>query len=327
MNRFRQMLPMLITAVVVVLILWWGYGRFYRGPIESLQSEIADARSDVDKARDMLRNNPALEDRMAEIVNRTLGGNEETIDDALRSRLNAIVSAIGLNDATVGTGRSSAKDSPARRAFPRSGSWRALRDELDFVEREGFVSAEGSFEQVVALIDRIMAEPWMKRIDQVRLDQKDNGARYGVTVRLTTLYIPGRSPDEDAGPEPYPQERMERFASLVGGSPFRVPPPPPPPPAPEPEPKPDPTPAPPPGPPPFPWQEWVLTGVAAGREGPEAWLRNASSGETRILRPGGRIGDAELASANGDSVVLVLDDARFRVLVGNRLSDRTPLAD
>jgi hypothetical protein len=52
-----------------------------------------------------------------------------------------------------------------------------------------------------------------------------------------------------------------------------------------------------------------------------------NTGETRILRPGQSLHEAELASLEADAAVFRLDEARFRVLVGKSLSDRTPLVD
>jgi hypothetical protein len=56
-------------------------------------------------------------------------------------------------------------------------------------------------------------------------------------------------------------------------------------------------------------------------------LRNVNTGETRILRPGQSIDDAELAVLEADAAVFRLGETRFRVFVGKSLSDRSPLVD
>ena len=60
-------------------------------------------------------------------------------------------------------------------------------------ELNGWITAQGTFPQIVELIDAVAAEPWAKRIDQIKIDPKDNGERFGISIRLSTLFIPGRA--------------------------------------------------------------------------------------------------------------------------------------
>ncbi|UCD76488.1 MAG: hypothetical protein JSV91_06100 [Phycisphaerales bacterium] len=310
----------LVALLIACLLLWSGAEAVFFGPRRDLVGQIADAQAAVDKSRNRLDDMPALERQLTSYADRTLGSDKEEVDAHLRQRLNRIAETVKVAGATVGTGSRSSRQSPARRAFPRSASWDALRDEIDLVELDGWISGEGSFAQVMQLVDRIEAEPWLKRIDYLKLDPKDNGERFGFTVRLTTLYLPGRSPAE-AAPAAYDRSRFQRLASLVESNPFRLRPPrPAPPPA-----APEAAPSPPPSPPEFPYEQWVVTGVAQSQAGEEVWLRNSSTGETRILRVGQSIGKAVFASLRGDSAVFRIDDRHFLVQAGRNLNDRSAL--
>jgi hypothetical protein len=236
----------------------------------------------------------------------------------MRSPINRIAEEIGLRGPAVGTGGRRTLRSPARTAFPRSGVWRELRDEPDFVELDGWISGEGSLEQIALLGARIDAEPWMKRVDSVKLDAKDNGARFAVTIRMTTLYLPGREPDPDAvqcteaavGP---------KLVAFVQRNPFRIPPKPAPPPVAVSTP---PNPDPPPAAPTFPWQAWAISGIAEGPDGSEVWMRNLRMGETRRMIIGDTIGGAVLIDAPAEWAEFELNGTRFRVRLGSPLSDR-----
>jgi len=303
-------------------LVWRAAGAMYFEPmsevrekITSRQETLASYDRRLDSARETRIDTEAF-------VARTLGGDVETVDHRLRSRLNRVAEELSLARHSVSTGSTTAKASPARLIWPRKGAWRELRDEIDFVEVVASVSGEGTLEQIVGLIDRVDAEPWLKRINQVVIDPKNNGETFGVTVRLTTLFLPGRSP-ETMPRATYDTGRMVMLAGLIETNPFRVPPPSVPVvAAPPPEVAPPPAPPPPPG---FPWRDWQVTGVAEGPTGPETWLRNTRSGKSRKLMVGGAIGKAILKSAGGEWAEFRLGSESFRVQVGNRLDDRSPV--
>jgi hypothetical protein len=317
--------PVPIIGIVAALCIvgWLGAAtanRMYFAPASELRQEVADLETQTREVEGRLANRNKLDDAIQAFVDRTLGGDQETVDHQLRTRLNRIAEELELKGASVGTGSISTRRSPARSAFSRRGSWRELRDTTDFIELDGWISAEGSLQQVVQLVDRIDAEPWLKHIDQVKLDGKDNGRRFAVTVRLTTLFLPGREPGA-APATVYDPSRAEQFAALLTSNPFRVPqrrrpnaqatPQPP-------------TPAPPAG---FPWADWTLTGVAQSTAGPEIWLRNPKSGDTRRLAIGESIDAAELVAIGSTWAEFRLEGRRFRVLVGKNLNDRTPVSE
>lgn len=318
----RTLVLFAVGAIIVGWLLWSTANQMYFAPraehldrIEQLQSRVAEYRRTLDLQ-------PRQQSQVASIVERTLGHDVESVDHRLRSRLNRIAEEVGLDGASINTSNPAARGTPAQRRFGRRGLEGELREKIDFVEVEATIVGEGTFEQIVELTDRIETEPWIKRIHEVRLNPRGNGERFNMTLRLVTIYLPDR-PTEPAPAEPYDEARMARFAALVGQNPFRIPPPP----APEPEPEivrpADPTPA---ADPPFPYQEWVVTGVAESRHGHEVWLRNRRSGETRRLGTGDALRELTFTAARDDRAEFEHDEERFLVAVGRNLNDRTPLS-
>ncbi|MBT8484577.1 MAG: hypothetical protein KJO43_03295 [Phycisphaerae bacterium] len=294
-------------------------------PRDAVRADVAALGERVAGYRTALEDERRVRDAMDALTDRTLGGDVEVVDHHLRTRLNRLAERAGLAGAAVGTGGPAARRSPARTAFPRGGIWRELRDAIDFVEIEGWLTAEGTLAQAVELVDAVAAEPWIKRVQQVKLDPKDNGDRVTLTLRLTTVFVPGRGPAEIPSVAAYDRGRLDRFARLLDRNPFAVPAPPP---APvETVAQEVPTPPPPPAAPSFPWEDWQLTGVAEGPSGREAWLRNRATGAARRLAVGEQIDRAVLASASGEWAEFALGEQRFRVQVGRNLNDRERLRE
>ncbi len=298
-----------ITGIVVVLA---GLGWLGWTPVRSL---YLDERADIEQRRakliaqvaryqagadDSLRVRTALQ----AYADRTLGGDLEAVDHGLRTRLNRIGEEVGLAKLSVATGRVRSMESPARSLRPFR-AHRELREELDFVEVEALVSGEGSLEAAMRLVHRIEAEPWIKRVVQVRLQPRDNGERFVVTIRLVTLYLPGRTPARrletvaDLG-------GFERYQLLARSNPFQL--------AAKLAPA-SPMPA---------EQQWVLTGVVSGPDGVEVWLLHAESGLSQRLTVGPSIEGVRLVSAAGDTAEFKFGEDRFTVPVGRPLTPGEP---
>jgi len=315
MNR-RMLIVSVIGTVLGLLILYSTANRIYFSPRAAILSDLEEATEDVTRYRSALENRVRLQRQLRDYINRTLGGDIETVDHRLRTRLSRIAEQIDLESISVTTGTARALGSPARSLF-RGASLRDLRDEIDFVEVPGSITAEGSLAQAVELIDRIDAEPWLKQMHDVNLDPHENGRRVSVRVRVRTLFLPGHTPDETPQ-SPYDEDRLLRLASLLEGNPFHLPAPP------EPSPEPsrrasttlDRS---------FPFDQWVLTGVAEGRHGAEAWLRNRRSGESRRIEVGEGLEKLVLVATRGEFAEFERDDERFLIAVGSSLNDRTPL--
>lgn len=305
----------LVAVVIGVAVIYSAADRMYLTPRAELRSQLEQATTAVDNFRRGLDRRPELQQRMQQFVDRTLGGDIETVDHRLRTRLNRLAEQLELNSISVTTSSPRALGSPARSRF-RGVAVRHLRDELDFVEVPGSVAAEGTLTQVIELIDRIEAEPWLKHVHDVTIDPRDNGSRFTVRVRLRTLFMPGHRPETE--PEaPYDRQRLTRLASVMDENPFRLPPPR----APEPEQRP----AQPRQPAAYPYDQWILTGVAEGSHGPEAWLTNRRSGESRRIESGETLQDIVLVSTRGEHAEFRQGEERFLVAIGSNLNDRQPL--
>lgn len=307
MKRSQRRWTIALGAAMAAAVLWGSVQiLWYKPRATKLQERLDTASENVRSYQGALDTRPRTMRDLRTLVDRTLGGDVETVDHRLRTRLNRIAEDVRLAGATVSTGRPSARQSPARLSLPREA--RELRDEIDFIELDGSITAEGSLEQVLALVDRIEAELWIKRINTLRLDPKNNGERFGVTMRLTTLFLPGRAPEEVPQRE-YDVQRMAKVASVVSSNPFRMPPSvvaaPPPPQAPPPQPR---------------VEQWTVTGIAQGPFGTEVWLRNARSSESRSVALGQRVHTATFVAANGDEAEFELDQKRLVVAVGDVLT-------
>ncbi len=292
---------MLVLAVAGGWLLWQPINIKYLEPRATRLAAIASLRGDITDADRALADRPRVAKAIAGIARRTLGADLETVDHQLRSHLNRIGEEIGLRDLSVGTGRTGPIETPATTEFKKE-----LREELDGVEVEGWITGKGTLEQALRTVHRLEAEPWLKRLGQVRLQAADNGASFQVTVRLATLYLPGREPSE-AVEWTYDPEGFASYLALVSRNPFAMH-------------APSAAPAAPPPPPGFPYGEWMISGVAALAAGPEVWLRNTRSGETLRLAVGESLGDWVLASAGGATAEFVRGDRRLPVAVGETLA-------
>jgi hypothetical protein len=266
------------------------------------------------------RDRPAQQEKLQSFADRTLGGDLTAVDSALRARLNRIGEELRLSELRVATERSTARQSPARGMFERTGAQKKLRDEQDFVEIPASIAGEGTVEQAFRLLHRLEVEPWLKRIESVRIDQQRDGERVKIAIKLATIFLPDRKGGGDLRPSDEALARFEQYRAIVAANPFRVPPkeaqqvvaqaPVAPPPQPAPA-----------G---FPYEQWLLTGLVEGPGGIEAWLRNGATGERLLLVPGQRVGDAVFHGAQGDAGEFTQDEQRFRVQIGQAMSARAP---
>jgi hypothetical protein len=313
------MLFVLVLVCALAVLLGWlvGAGRLGgdRAKLLSERERFVNVMESVRTQRDGLLD---LQEREDAVIERTLGGDLESVDSRIRARLYALGSSAGLADLSVATTGSSAKESPAKRLFKRSGSQRELREEADFVEVAASLSGEGTYEQVLRLLGWIIADGWIKRVDQVRFDPSPDGSRIRISVRLVTIFLPNREPAELPGPGELDPGQL---APIIASNMFSLPPPsvqvPPHPPAVATAPTQ-------PGIPSaarrFPYDQWMVTGVVEGPDGPEAWLRNAATNERRTLQRGGAIGKAVLLEARGEDATFELNEETFDVRIGRSIA-------
>lgn len=322
---------MLMAAGVLLTLAgaYWGSYRYGAGRLLGVDPAVA---GQADAARGVLLEVRSLRERRAKVVatlddvaNRSLGDSLAVVDSSLRTRLNRLGESEKLRNLAVGTGANAAHDSPARAKYGRSGEQRGLRDEIDFVELQGWVNGDGTPAQILRLVQRIDAEPWLHRIDSIKLEavgieKAAEAPRLRASIRLTTLFLPGRPATTELASS-WTKEDAARLTPLLDRTLFALP-------APAPPPvvavqaAPPTAPAP---PPPFPYEEWLLTGVARGPTGPEVWLQNRRSGERRTLVPGQSLSEMTLVEAGGETAFFTLSGQRVRVAVGSAMHERSPV--
>ena len=199
MNQERQKLLVMIgVGLVVAIVLFWSVEAWILSPRGNLADRIETARERIESRKiDLLGVN--RQDAATDlIVQRTLGGSQESVDHALRAALSQIAESSGLSDASVSTSAADKVESPGRRDF-KGIAGRALRDELDFVEVPATLRGSGTWEQVTAALHATYNADWLARVEGVRLSGKGDQDLIELTVAIRTLFIPGR---EANGPPP-----------------------------------------------------------------------------------------------------------------------------
>ncbi|MFO0961346.1 MAG: hypothetical protein U0625_00415 [Phycisphaerales bacterium] len=294
-------------------------------------AQIGAATDTLLAVRQQRERRPALDARLNGVVQHTLGERLDAVDTALRARLNRIAEETGLGNLLVSTGSAVDRRSPARSEMARMNLPRSMREETDFVELRATLAGEGAVDQVLRLVHRIAVDPMLKRVESVKFDPVRDGSRVRVTMRLSTIFVPGREP---ASLPPAPTAEalagFAKYASLASRNPFRVPAPPAPTavaaapaaaPATDAPPAPAGTPAAAPieG---FPYGQWFLTGVIEGPAGTEAWFRNIASGERRALRVQDTIAEFALVGLDADQARIAAGGATYRLRVGDNLEAR-----
>ena len=293
-----------ITAILAAICGWAvGYKAFSEERI-SLERGIEGQRGFLQAVRNQRLGGEELEARVAEIGNRTLGGDQETVDSAFRNRITSLMSECGLGPRTFSINRITAYETPAKRQFKRTATQRKYRDEKDFVQISGSLRGVGTLDQVVRFIHLLDAEPWLKRLEVVRIQPESGGKKVSLTMRLSTVFIPFLEPNGDVIEARYSWP-LDRYADLVASNPFRIrnrggkPP------------QVIEAPA-----PVDPRTQWKLTSIIDGPDGLEAWLSNISTQESAILKPGESLAGCVLEGADLDIATFISNTETFRVLIG-----------
>jgi len=322
-SRGGRIILIAILAVALLMVLRAVASAVYFTPRAQLAGQIERSRTNLTSIRTAAKRHIELKGQMQALADRTLGATREEVEAALRARLNRIGEEIALASASVSTGQQRPRESPMQRAELRNNP---LRGENDFVELDGTISGEGSLAQAIELVDRIEAAPWLKRINSVVIDPKDGGERFGITVRLTTVYLPTVPPEAGAAHATvaaYDGAGVQALRDLIESNPFRVPPAPAVAEAPQP-------------PvesveehraPPYDYAQWRITMITHSSRGREVWLINTTNNESRTLAAGETLRDMHFVGAREDSAEFQLGEKRFTIEVGDTLAERTRIEE
>lgn len=306
-----------IACIGLVTFIGWGMGAGVFGDERArIQRQTETYVNFLYTVRDNREARPELDQRISEILDRSLGADRETVDSVLREKLARLAAASGLRSPSVTTLPVVVRDSPAKSTFRRSGAHRPFREEPDFVELRAGIGAVGRLESVVAFLHALDAAPWLKRITSVRIDPEGDGRRLRLTLRLTTLYVPGQGPGEAAEEmEPMPRHAFDRYAALIESNPFALPK------------KVEPRDSPPAPVAPVarnPRSEWRLTAIVEGPDGVEAWLVNLVDQRAIEIRVGDALAGMALHAAEVDVATFAEGEETLRVMVGSTLDRPLP---
>jgi hypothetical protein len=333
-------------AATIVLGVLVGASTGYLMGEKRFATERTDQLAKIDRYRQVLtdavakqKERPQLDAKLQGLADQMLGPSLESVDSEVRRRLNRVCEELGLNDFSVTTGTSIARQTPAKKEF-KGREAAAFRDQIDFTEVQATVLATGSVDRIYNLIFRVGTEPWLKRIESIRLTPQADGQAVRLTLRLTTPFMPGRSASSPLVADPARLQAADRYAALFASNPFRVPSPPVAPPvvvtnqratpvAPQPtgENSSQTAPALPAADPGFPYGEWQVTGVVEGPGGAEVWLRHLPTGATLAIQPGTAVGELVFRRAEYDgSAVFDSPSGACRIQVGTNLTQRSPVS-
>lgn len=312
----RRTIVLSIAVIGGGLLVWRLASSLYLAPRRELLAEIANVQKEINARREVISGEVALRRQLRDVSQRTLGGTAEEAISAFRARLNTIGHGVGLSDLRVSTSPVRALDSPASAAHSRESGWKAMARQPDFLEISAEFSGQGTLEQVVRAIEILEAEPYVKRLNRVTLRPRREGEVVDLSTSLTTIILPDTA--AQALPDPSVAQPT-LFAALAQKNIFRAPPPPAPPPAVRLEPTPAVAEH---RPPPIPWGDWVVTGIAWIDGQGELWVRNTKTSESKQLRSGDRLLDAQIEAINHTEAIVSIDGARFLIEIGQTLGDR-----
>jgi len=263
----------------------------------------------------------------------TLGSDEEKVSATLRKSLNEMIAHFGLLESSVTSVKPTGVKNPAAAAkvkeFTRS-DMKSVVAAPDFFAVSATLSAKGTLEQAMRVLATIQVQPWVHRVDGFTLKPAGKERdRVELTVTLTSLYMTDaamRQNKEDTGWRPVREAEFASWMPIVVKNAFREPRAPiavakaDPPQAALPPTAPPPPTSPPTPPPPY--DEWRVTGLTTGRDGPQLMLVNEKTKEWRTIGAGTTILDAQFVGGAGETAELLIANERFTVRSGQRLSDR-----
>lgn len=308
------------AALLVMACAWWAYGRWYLAPRAEVDEKIEAYNAGLEEADRRVAGAARYQQRLKALAGSAIGSTSETVSANLRTALNEIAASCGLERPTVSTGEAQAVAPPA--GLGRADDIpRELRRQADFSVMNASLTGVGTLEQVTRTLATVNAQAWAHRIGSVRLTQTGpERSKVELQLSLTTMFFSDL-------PEGKPRERLWEAASeaelgalagVVRKNVFRAPPPPAAPAAPQVA-----TPAPSaPAAPQASLADWRVTGVIRGRGGAELWVRNERGGETRIVRIGERVMDAEFLGATGEVARVKVGEQEFEVSLNQTLGER-----
>jgi hypothetical protein len=329
----RPTLVRLAAALAIIAGSWYAYRTLYASKRDAILASMESTRSSIATLERQLKGQFEVADRAKAITSTTLGTRLDEVSARYRDGLSRLAETAGLAGVIVDHGEPQEVKSPLLVAKSVPSSLRSsLRSAGDFAVLRGTVRGTGTVEQALAALASMEAQPWVHRVEaftitpaapskgpdrcEIRIEVATLLAprlRQGKPLELTLVQASERSMamvQEIAARKAFAKAlaKRETVAPVVTvASPA------------------SPGEAPPPAQAFAPYEEWRLTGIFAGRGGPEAFLLNVRSGERRTVQRGGAVLDAVLIDAAGERALFEISGKRFEVFNGQTLSSRKPV--
>lgn len=322
----------LMTWGLLVAVLAAGYGAFlmvYASPRSKLEREIGQVAESIASLDKQLGERKAMEKTRGDLAAKLLAPRPDALEHRFRAGLARAGEQSGLDKVVVDAGTPKGVPSPLLAAKGiQTGLKRELRKQPDFAVLGGSLKGQGSLQQVSMALALLQSQPWVHRVEAVSLrpigKERD---RFEAQFEVSTAFVAG------LGPAPEAEIRMAsinadveaRAAQFALVNHFRKPPAPAPGIAAAPQIQvAGPTSQAAPAPTFAPYEDWRLTGIAEGRNGPEAFFLNTRTGVRLTVEQGGRVLDAIFVEGTGERAVVEISGSRFEVNNGQTLASRKP---
>lgn len=314
----------------------WQY-RQYAAKSASMEGEITRYQRAIAERDVTMADKGKIGRALKKAGETTLGTNEEHVSAALRKALNEVVSHYRLADASVTSARPMALKNPASQkglAELRERKWKDAKSAPDFYVLPATINGKGTLDQAVRVLATLESQAWVHKIDSFSIRPLGQARdRVELTVSLGTMFMgdaggAGVRSGEGVKWSPVSEAAYAAWQPIVAKNVFAEPAAPVAVAAAAPAPAPAVASAPPPPPPPPPppaYDQWRVTGVTMGSQGPELMVVNLQTRQWLTLLTGGVVLDAKFTGAVGETARISIGDKEFEVKTGQVLSERTPL--
>lgn len=316
------------AALALVVGAWWTYRAQYATPRDESLASIETAKQRIVALNAALEDQFLVRKKLRDAAKGTLGKKTDVVEHKFLAGLTALGERGGLSGVVASAGQPKGVTSPLTasnlKGVPQP-LRKALRASPDFEVVHGQLKGKGTLEQTLRTLASLQAQAWVHRVDGFSLRPIGKEDQFELGVSVVTMLLPDLAAD-DENPAPIGEvspAAEETWKPIASKNVFR-------------EPKPVAPPksevvvakagdqAKPLARPPS-YEDWKLTGVVQGRGGVEAFLVNVKSGEKLTLQVGGRVLEAVLTGASGETAVFEIGGKRFEVTNGQVLSARRPL--
>lgn len=332
MNKSTRLMLTGCVVAGVGMVGLWQY-KSYRAEADAIDAEIARVEKEMAEREESMSDKVQIARELKKASETTLGKDEEHVTALLRKALNEVASHYKLADASVTSGRPAALKNPAAARGVkelRDKKWRSAKATPDFYVLPATLNGKGSLDQALRVMATLESQGWVHKIESFSLKplgkERD---RVELTVSLGTLYMTdaaGIRPGETVKWSPVSEADYAGWQPLAAKNVFKEPAPPvtvaaAPPVAPQPT---NVASAPPPPPPPPAYDQWRVSGITMGAQGPELMMVNLQTKAWLSLMVGGVVLDAKFIDASGEIARISIGDKEFEVKTGQVLSERTP---